>query len=168
MVRIHDRGSKPRRVTVDLQGIPATRVVDSGADITIMGAERSKKVAAVGRLKRSAFKKPDKVPYTYNHRLFALNGKIELDITFDNRTPVYVKMEAHDPLLLSEGVCHQLGIISYHPKASTEYVENTNNEYGLRAKVIQSNIRKYSSIFYNYNDYGLLWSFCPILALWES
>ena len=30
-------------------------------------------------------------------------------------TPVYIKMNAKDPLLLSEGVCHQLGIISYHP-----------------------------------------------------
>ena len=122
MVRIHDRGSKPRRVAVDLQGVPATGVVDSGADITIMGAELFKKVAAVGRLKRSAFKKADKVPYTYDHRPFALDGKMELDITFDNcrmRTPVYVKMDAHDPLLLSEGVYHQLGIISYHPSVDT-------------------------------------------------
>ena len=39
VVRIHDRGSKPRRVAVDLQGVPATGVVDSGADITIVGAE---------------------------------------------------------------------------------------------------------------------------------
>ena len=30
-------------------------------------------------------------------------------------TPVYLKMNAHDPLLLSEGVCHQLGILKYHP-----------------------------------------------------
>ena len=32
------------------------------------------------------------------------------------RTTVYVKMDAHDQLLLSEGVCRQLGIISYHDK----------------------------------------------------
>ena len=30
------------------------------------------------------------------------------------RTPVYIKMDAHDPLLLSEGMCRQLGLISYH------------------------------------------------------
>ena len=30
-------------------------------------------------------------------------------------TPVYVKLDAHDPLLLSEVVCRQLGIIIYHP-----------------------------------------------------
>ena len=86
VVRIDDRGSKPKRVAVDLQGVPATGVVDSGADITIMGAERFKKVAAVGRLKRCEFKKPDKLPYTYDHRPFSLDGKIELDITFDNCT----------------------------------------------------------------------------------
>ena len=30
-------------------------------------------------------------------------------------TPVYLKMDVHNTPLLSEGVCHQLGIISYHP-----------------------------------------------------
>ena len=35
------------------------------------------------------------------------------DVTM--RTPVSIKIDARDPLLLSEGVCHQLGIISYHP-----------------------------------------------------
>lgn len=77
----------------------------------------------VARLKKSAFKKSDKIPYTYDQRPFSLDGKIELDITFDDqtmRTPVYVKMDAHDPLLLSEGVCHQLGIISYHTSVGAE------------------------------------------------
>ena len=30
------------------------------------------------------------------------------------KTSVYIKMDAYDQLLLSEGVCRQLGIISYH------------------------------------------------------
>ena len=30
------------------------------------------------------------------------------------KTPVYIKMDAPDQLLLSEGVCQQLGIVSYH------------------------------------------------------
>ena len=30
-------------------------------------------------------------------------------------TTVYVKMDARDQLLLSEGVCSQLGILHYHP-----------------------------------------------------
>ena len=118
-MRIQDKGSIPREVLVDVQGVPATGVIDSGADITIMGAELFKQVASVARLKKSAFKKPDKTPYAYGHQPFSLDGKLELDITFDNhtmRTPVYIKMDARDPLLLSEGVCHQLGIIKYHPQ----------------------------------------------------
>ena len=31
------------------------------------------------------------------------------------KTAVYIKMDAKEPLLLSEGVCRQLGIIQYHP-----------------------------------------------------
>ena len=94
--------------------MPATGVIDSGADVTIMGAELFKKVASVAHLKKSALKKPDKTPYTYDHQPLSLDGMLELDITFDSctmRIPVYVKMDAHDPLILSEGVCHQLGII---------------------------------------------------------
>ena len=118
LVRIEDRGSKPRQATVSIQGVPASGVIDSGADITIMGPDLFKRVAAAARLKKSAFRKPDKVPYTYDHQPFPLHGKLELDISFHDvtmRTPVYIKMDARDPLLLSEGVCHQLGIISYHP-----------------------------------------------------
>ena len=85
-VRIQDKGSKPREVLVDVPGVPVTGVIDSGADITIMGAELFKRVALVGRLKKSAFKKPDKTPYTYDHQPFSLNGKLELDITFNNHT----------------------------------------------------------------------------------
>ena len=29
-------------------------------------------------------------------------------------TPIYIKMDAPDQLLLSEGVCRQLGIVGYH------------------------------------------------------
>ena len=96
---------------MDIQGVPS----DTGADITIMGVELFKKVASVAQLKKSAFKKPDKIPYTYDHQPFSLDGKLELDTIFDNhtmRTPVYVKIDAQE---LSEGVCHQLGIIKYHP-----------------------------------------------------
>ena len=42
---------------------------------------------------------------------------MDLEISFDGkvlRTPVYIKMDAHDQLLLTEGVCSQLGIVEYH------------------------------------------------------
>ena len=47
---------------------------------------------------------------------------MDLDITFDGKTmctPVYIKMDAQDQLLLAEGVCRQLGIVSYHPEVET-------------------------------------------------
>lgn len=33
---------------------------------------------------------------------------------------MYIKMDARDQLLLSEGVHHQLGIIAYHEKAEQD------------------------------------------------
>ena len=33
-------------------------------------------------------------------------------------TDIYVKMDTLEPLLLSEGVCHQLGIVTYHPEVN--------------------------------------------------
>ena len=83
-----------------------------------MGADLFKKVAAAAHLKNRNFKKPDKVPYTYDQKPFNLDGRINLDISFNGLfmcTPVYVKVDAQNPLLLSEGVCCQLGIIAYHP-----------------------------------------------------
>lgn len=40
------------------------------------------------------------------------------------KTPVYVKMDTHEPLLLSEGVCRQMGIITYHPEVKPRKVEH--------------------------------------------
>ena len=45
---------------------------------------------------------------------------VTLNVTFDDKcikTLVYLKTDAIDQLLLSEGVCRQLGIIQYHPAA---------------------------------------------------
>ena len=48
-----------------------------------------------------------------------LDGKMEIENEFDDKvlkTVVYIKMDAHDQLLLLEGVCRQLGIVvTYHP-----------------------------------------------------
>ena len=107
---------------VEVQGVPAQGIVDSGADITIIGGELFRRVAAVARLRKKDLKKPDRVPRTYDHRPFTLDGKMDLDLSFDGttmRTPVYIKMDAREPLLLSEGVCRQLGIIAYHPNVLT-------------------------------------------------
>jgi len=62
-------------------------------------------------------KKADRIPSTYDQRTFSLDSRLDLDINFDGKslnTPVYIRKEAQDQLLLSEGVSRQLGIISYH------------------------------------------------------
>ena len=45
-VRVEDKGSRPQKALVDVQEVPAEGVIDSGADITIMGADLFKRVAA--------------------------------------------------------------------------------------------------------------------------
>ena len=61
-VRIEDRsrGSEPYLAPVQVQGVHAQELIDTGADISIIGAELFKKVAAVARLKKD----PDKIPPT--------------------------------------------------------------------------------------------------------
>ena len=110
-VRVHDRGSKPQCVRVVVQGVPMYGIVDSAADITIMGGNAFKQVAAAAKLRKKDFKTPDQVPHNYDRRPFHLDGRVNLDIEFLDKamnTPIYVKMDAHEQLLLSEGVCRQL------------------------------------------------------------
>ena len=116
-VELKDKGSVPKYAPVLIQGVPTNGLVDSGADISIMGGDLFKKVAIAAKLKKRDFKVPDKTPKTYDQRPFTLDGRVDLEIEFDRKalkTPVYVKMDSPDPLLLSEGVCRQLGIIVYH------------------------------------------------------
>ena len=127
-IRISDHGSKPCHAKVDVQGVPARGVIDSGSDITIIGGDLFKRVAAVARLKKKYLKKPDKVPRTYDQRPFTLDGLMDLDISFCGttmKTPVYVKMDAPESLLLSKGVCRQL---TYHPSILTRQKNHCNSQ----------------------------------------
>ena len=65
-VRVKDKGSKLQTAVVDVQGVQTEGIIDTGADITIMGPELFKMVAAVAHLKKSHLKPPAKVPYTYD------------------------------------------------------------------------------------------------------
>ena len=94
-------------------------VIDTAADVTIMGGEMFKKVAAVAKLHKRDFKPADKTPYNYDRKPFRFDRKLKLDVSFKHctmTTDVFVKMNASEQLLLSEGVCRQLGIITYHPE----------------------------------------------------
>ena len=72
-------------------------MIDSGSDITIMGAELFAKAAC---LHKQDLKKPDKIPRTYDQRTFSLDGQLDLDIGFGGKciyTPVYVWEGGHRP-----------------------------------------------------------------------
>ena len=117
-VRVIDKGSRPQRVTVLIEGVPSSGIVDSGADVTIIGKDLLKRVATVAKLKKNRLKKVDKTPRTYDGQPFDLHGRMDLDVSFGGitmRTPVYIKLDASEQLLLSEGVCRQLKILAYHP-----------------------------------------------------
>ena len=99
-----------------------------------MGQEIFKKVASVARLKKKNLKKPDKTPYAYNQQSFSLDGMMSMDITFNDvtlTTPVYIKLDSKDQLLLSEGVCRQLGIVQYHPKVKVWQSKRSNGRVTL-------------------------------------
>ena len=117
-IQVQDQGSHSHIAKVLVQGYPADGIVDSCADITIINGHLLKQVAAAAKLRKRDLKKADKTPLTYNRQTFSLDGRFDLNIAYGEkvlRTPVYVKLDPHDPLLLSEGVCRQLGIITYHP-----------------------------------------------------
>ena len=117
-VHVADKGSIPQCVRVQVQGVPAYGLIDSGADITIMGGTLFKEDTTVMKLKKRDFMKADKVPWIYSQQPFQLDSQMDLDSFFGDhtiKTPVYIKMDAHDQLLLSEGVCRQLEILHYHP-----------------------------------------------------
>ena len=118
-MKVNDEGSQTVCAKVEIAGVPAYGIIDSGADITILGGKLFKKVAAVARLKKKHLKEADKLARNYDQGTISLGGCRDLDITFQEKilnTPVYIKMDAPEQLLLSEGVCRQLGILTYHPK----------------------------------------------------
>ena len=149
-VRVSDKGSESLYARVLIQGVPAYGLIDSGADITIICGDLFRRVATVARLRKRDFKKADKTPRTYGQKPFTLDGRMDLDITFGDltmSTPVYIKMDAPDQLLLSEGVCRQLGIITYHPdvqkwRGGRKKVPTTASEKAkvpmVRVKLVQS------------------------------
>ena len=65
-IRVNDEGSRPQYVNVDLQGLPTSGIINTGANIMIMDSELFKKVATTARLRKKDFCKPDCTPNTYD------------------------------------------------------------------------------------------------------
>ena len=51
-----------------------------------MGGQLFKEVASVTRLKKKDFKPADKTPRTYSRQPFSPEGRMDLDITFGDKT----------------------------------------------------------------------------------
>lgn len=62
----------------------------------------------MAHLCKTQFKLPDKSPRMYNRQPFSLDGHMDLSFSFGDKvmaTPIHVKMNAPDQLVLSKGVC---------------------------------------------------------------
>ena len=64
-IQVEDTGSCSHCVKVILQGVPVYGIIDSGSDITIIGGNLFRRIAARAKLKKDLCR-PDKVPRTYN------------------------------------------------------------------------------------------------------
>ena len=53
-VRVSDKGNRPQYVNIQVQGVPTSGVIDTGADITIIGGDLFKKVATAARLRKTS------------------------------------------------------------------------------------------------------------------
>ena len=65
---------------VDVHEVPARGIIDSGADVTIINGDLFQRVATIACLKKSTFKKLDRIPVTYDQKPFTLHGRMDLDI----------------------------------------------------------------------------------------
>jgi len=75
-----------------VQGVSAFGIIDTAADIIIIGGNLFWKVASVACLKNRNLKPAEKVPRAYDQLPFTLDGRMELVITFGGKeiaTQVY-------------------------------------------------------------------------------
>ena len=75
--------------------MPAQGLIDSGVEITIIGGVLFQRVAAVACLK-----KPDRVPRMYDHKPFALDGGMDLDLFLNQ----HQEDQRLHPLLMQAGL----------------------------------------------------------------
>ena len=105
-----------------------------------------KKVAAVAKVRKKDFKPTDKTPNNFDEKPFHLDEKLGLNVSSGDhtmKTDVYVKMNASEQVLLSEGVCGQLGIATYHsdveaPPPSTQEADVAVCVPAVRIQLVQS------------------------------
>ena len=83
---VTDTGSKPQCARVIIQGVPVVGIIDTAANITIIGGTLFRKVANVAKLKKKSFKPPNITAHTYDQRSFQLDGQMKLEVEFRDET----------------------------------------------------------------------------------
>ena len=96
---------------VGIEGVPVKGLVDTGSDITIIGGQLFKRVVITARLQTSLL--TNHLAPTTTSRSTSMDVWISRS-HLEKRTWLALYMYAPDPLLLSEGVGRQLGIVQYH------------------------------------------------------
>ena len=73
LVSVVDEGSRSQKAKVIVGEVPLSVIIDSGADITVMGGSAFKQMTLVTKVKRWDFKASDKVPRKYDHQPFHID-----------------------------------------------------------------------------------------------
>ena len=117
-------------MVVEIQGVPARGLVGTGCDITIIGGQLFRHVAAMARLRKRHFKPPDKAPHTYNRQPFHLDGQMDLKVSFGKEliTHVYVKMDALDQLLLFAASSTTTRMSMQYPPIARQWIRRSCQE----------------------------------------
>ncbi|XP_065908993.1 uncharacterized protein [Dysidea avara] len=128
-----------RSVEVNIEGIPITGVIDTGSDITILRGDQFYNIVSKAGLNVQDLEVAEQIrACTYDQKPIRLDGQMKMSLSFSEKaivTTVYIKLVAPDELLLSEEVCHLLGIVSYHPSVkSAERCQPTSEEKPLKEK----------------------------------
>jgi len=113
-----NKGKESQHVKIKIEGVPVTGLIDTGSDITIMRGDLFYHIVGKAGIDTDLLQSPAHKACTYDQKPITLDGQMEMSLGFGKKvlqTTVYAKLAASDELLLSEAVCHQLGIVNYHP-----------------------------------------------------
>ena len=109
-------------VTVMIEGVAVSGLIDTGSDITIIRGDLFYQIVSKGGLEIQSIKPAEQKACTYDQKPITLDGQMTMKVIFGDKaivTTVYVKLVAPDRLLLSETVCRLLGIVIYHPNVQS-------------------------------------------------
>jgi len=97
-----------------------TGLIETRSDITIILGDLLYLIVSTTELDASMIRPANQGACAYDQRPIPLDGEIEVNIGFGEKTFCItrssrcIKFVAPDKLLLSEVVCHKLGVVTYH------------------------------------------------------